>query len=560
MLYEYNFSDGKSVKFIGYSLCEESDTHLPKHIDVRLKSCLLDASEFEYLNKNTECDNQIFLGFSSESPDIYNKENGASRFPLWIPSEIISRHILIGGSIGSGKTSLTYRLLAGSLATFGSVIIGEAKGGLKGFSEGAAFTDLSAYLCKRLKVNHYRFPRGNCWFNPLFYLSSREERRSFMHMIAGSVDIGEGEFQSYVYRAADIATLILEIMCVIWHPDSRKKEVTFRSLVSYLKHPGSLQGIVEKWREAGWKSIIVDRCLADLHRLNFFALSTDQGREKFVMTATGVNFFLDVIDGEDLFKYTELSQSENGSQKMDLDELTVDDILYKRSLVVVSQPLNDPRSKILGPIFWDALLNAVLSLGPNPPQKNERNREKVAVFLDETHRLPVGNLGQSGDFLRQYDIGLVEITPAIVDKKRWEQNRHIYQTILSLSPGVTDILQLVHERLPNIPYQAYHVSPTFMRSDENRYKPTIEIKDLQNDVDLQDTPGFSIRSMRDTGCFTALLHSSQIRDASGLFWIDLESPLLEKFDFLVKEALDGEEAAAKIVDYCLGLTYEYTDE
>lgn len=266
------------------------------------------------------------------------------------------------------------------------------------------------------------------------------------------------------------------------------------------------------------------------------------------MTANGLNLLINLLDQEDLLYYTEYHKN---LQELKLDDLTTG-ILYKKSLVVVSQPLNDPSSKIVGVMFWDALLNAVLDLAPNPNQK----RQKVLAILDETHRLPVGNLGNSGDFLRQYNLALVEITPSIVDRERWERNKHVYQTIISLTPGVNEIASLIYERLPN--YQA----PLFNNSiglDTNadgslKISPKVQVNDSQQQIG-QDNPGVSLRSMLSTGKFTALLQSNKIPE--GVFWLDLESSLLSKFDELLADALAGNQVAAKIVDYTLGLVKSY---
>ena len=573
MFYQHNLLYGKCVTFGAFPLNKNLLYPYPKKVDICLKDLLSDISDFNNLDSKGK-DNKIFIGFSSSNP------SGYQRTPFWLSTEAISKHILIGGSIGSGKTSLTYRLLSGALANFGSVIIGEAKGGLKGYSEGAAFTDLSLYLNRKLGAKYYRFPRGNCWFNPLLYLESAEERKSFMYMISNSIEVESGDYKAYINRAAKIASLILEIINISCTDENKRKFLTLRQLSKCLKDPNYLQEEIiniiasqskldevnklkkelKSLNKSQDKANKINKLKRELELLNFFALAKEEGRDRFVMTATGINFFLDAIDSEDLFYYTEPNETGRDIQKIKLVELKIDDVLYEKTLVVISQPLSDPRSKVVGPIFWDTLLNRVLQLGPYPPRKNGLEREKVAVFLDETHRLPVGELGKSGDFLRQYNIGLIEITPSIIDSERWEQNKHIYQTLISLSPGVTDVLQLIHDRLPNSVQTTFQVTPEIALDNYNDIRINPKIESTQNIPELQDNPGISVRSMRNTGKFTALLHTSQIGDESGLFWIDLESPLLAHFEALVKEALhpsEGEEAA-RILDYALGLSCEYS--
>lgn len=558
---QYNLSNGLSIGFYSFPLDKPFISPQTKKVDQDLSNILLDPYQYRDFHVSENEVDKIFLGCGTSQPSKY------PRFPMWLSPAFISSHILIGGSIGSGKTSLTYRLIAGALNTYGTVVIGEAKGGLKGYSDGAAFTNLASYLHQRLSVNTYRWPRGNCWFNPLLYLKNREDRKTFMMTIAEQIEIGSGELQAYVRRAADIATNVLEYLDAISLTEEVKKNgCTLRKLVYYLKNTSKLETNInknleefkqlsnnnkyKKDAENGIKKLEIIK--TELERLNFFALKNPQGRDRFVMTVSGLNLFIDRIDNEDLFHY-----SENNSQGRDgkpLTELKLDNILYDRALVVVSQPLNDQHSQVTGPFFWDTLLNCILDLGPNPKSKNGKPREKVAVFLDETHRLPVGQLGNAGDFLRQYNIGLIEITPAVVDQQRWNQNKHIYQTIISLSPGVDDVIRLIYERLPN--QQQKFLKIGFQTTAEG----TLEVIPQINDREFkpgEDNPGVSVRSLRQTGKYTALLHSEKINNASGCFWIDLESELLEKFDQLLADALKGDQIAGKLVDYTLGLVKEF---
>jgi hypothetical protein len=563
--FEHDLLNGSSVGFFDNPLHGISKYHDPKPVNQNLGQVLLppEYPGFQRLhisaNKNDTSD-KIFLGFSSANP------NSSQRFGLWIPPDFISSHILIGGSIGSGKTSLTYRLLAGALNTFGTVVIGEAKGGLKGFAQGAAYTNLAEYLAGYLGVKSYRWPRGNCWFNPFFYLQSRQERKEFLLTLSEQVKVSEqSELQAYIRRAAEIASLILEFLVTISTTDElRYKQVNFSCLISPMKDPEKIIKQIEECRKTfknnPKKLSKIESLKKELTSRNFFAFSTPQGREKFVMTATGLRFFIDLLDNEDLLYYTR--PQKEGRDGKALEELKIDEILYNRSLVVISQPLNDSSSQVIGPIFWDALLNRVLELGPNPKTQVGKPRQKVAVFLDETHRLPVGKLGNSGDFLRQYNFGLIEITPTIVDKERWEQNKHIYQTIISLSPGCDEVVQLVHDRLPSQHSNGLDLEfgVGVEMSPDGRLGVVPKVS--QGSVQLpQEEAGVSVRLLRNTGRYTALLQSNLIRYAAGVFWIDLESDLLMKFDLLLEEALSDNVATAKIatkiINYALGLVKEF---
>jgi hypothetical protein len=558
----YNFKDGSNILSCLDPLNQSLDLSADyprKSVDEDLQNILLDIGDHKPLIISSDKIDKIFLGFGGQP-------NEKLRHPVWLPPSFISSHILIGGSIGSGKTSLTYRLIAGALNTYGTVVIGEAKGGLRGYPQGAAFTNLAKYLEQRLSIKQYRWPRGNCWFNPLLYLNKKEDRKNFMVTVSEQIETGPGELQAYVRRAADIASNVLECLLVTSLSEEAKiHNCTLRRLVNFLKNPEQLEKEIisqlEKIQELGKNSQYqnfaeylhqqVEAIKTELTRLSFFALKDDKGRDKFVMTASGLNLFIDQIDNEDLFYYTE--NRTQGRDNQPLTQLKLDDILYQRALVVISQPLNDQHSKVTGPFFWDALLDCVLDLGPNPLQSNGKSRQKVAVFLDETHRLPVGQLGNSGDFLRQYNIGLIEITPAVVDKERWERNKHVYQTIISMSPGVDEVVILIHNRLPNQEQEILKISDE--TTEEGYSKPFLKINDP---ILGKNNPGVSIRSLRKTGRYTALLHSEKINNADGCFWIDLESSLLERFDDLLQEALDGSTVAAKLVDYTLGLVKEYS--
>lgn len=295
----------------------------------------------------------------------------------------------------------------------------------------------------------------------------------------------------------------------------------------------------------------------ELDRLNFFKLENPENRDKFIMTMNGINFFTDLLDEEDLLYYTEPHTDDREGNK--LKKLELEDILYDRSLVVISQPLasNHPSAKIVGPIFWDALLNHTLKIGLPDRISSDRKRQDLAIFLDETHRLPTGRVGESGDFLREYRVGIVEITPAIIDRERWERSKHVYQTIISTSPGVSEVCDLMHDRLPShIPKLEVGVDVNMMSDRKMSINPMII--NHQYESRNQDNPGVFPRLLRSTGRYTALFQTADPEvNANGLFWLDLESPILAKLNDLLEEALKEKKGAAKLVDYALGLVQEY---
>jgi DNA segregation ATPase FtsK/SpoIIIE-like protein len=113
---EIELSNDKIVSFFSYPLDQAFDCLEGKLVNEDLSNALKDPAN--YRNLHSDQKSVIFLGFASDRPDdIY-------RFPVWLPADLITNHILIGGAIGSGKTTLTYRLIAGALENFGTVIIG----------------------------------------------------------------------------------------------------------------------------------------------------------------------------------------------------------------------------------------------------------------------------------------------------------------------------------------------------------------------------------------------------------------------------------------------------
>lgn len=487
---------------------------------------------------------KIYIGHGAKKPEEGNL------LPIWLPTNIFSSHLLIGGAIGSGKTSITNRLIAGALKSYGTVVLGEAKGGKNGSAEGAAFTDLGNYLSQKLGHPVYRWPRGNCWFNPLLYLQEERDRKAFFDTLCQQIQAATGitgDLLGYLQNAASIAELILEFLSQLYPEETIQKICTLRNLVKYLERPDRLQSDLNKFREIGernsekyaWVLETLEQIQYRLKMSNFFFLD----KPEFAMTRHGVNIFVTLLKHKDLLEYSEY--------RPDLPELKIDDILYNRSLVIISQPLSDSSSKIVGPLFWDSLLSRVLELGPNPEMKNGKPRENVLAIFDETHRLPVGRLGESGDFLREYNLGLVEILPTIGDKRRWEANQHVYQTIISLSPGVQEVVELIQSRLPNLPLPAGYMDVTQDSQGGLQFvaKPNVNHAYRMG----EDNPGVSARSLRLTGRYTAILQSSCITADQKVFWLDLESETMANLKQLLKDALIGNREAMRQIDEALGL-------
>jgi hypothetical protein len=553
--YQHQFLNGNSINFFSHPLNGSSDLHIPKKIDPQLLEVILDPKQSKSLHAS-EIEKKIFLGFAAKQP------GQPKRIPIWISPKILFSSVLIGGSIGSGKSTLIARLLAGTLDCGMTTIIGEAKGGLEINPQNSAFAKLASYLANKLEIKSYRWPRGNCYFNPLLYLNTFSERQTFMNSIANQSS-ATGEMKAFVDRAGYIAAYVLEILETTnnFSKVKEKKEISLRCLVNYIKQPTLLDKDIKKFLNDNLllpEHSKVKNIAFEIERLNFFALASPEGRDRFAMTLSGINFFVNLLDEEDLLYYTEPhSRDQEGNE---LKKLNLDDILYNRALVVVSQPLasNHASAKIVGSIFWDALLSYTLKLGLPDKTASDRKRQDLAVFLDETHRLPTGRIGESGDFLREYRVGIVEITPAIVDRERWERNKHVYQTIISTSPGVSEVCELMHERLPSYIPEQLEVGIDVNMTGDRKLGISPHIINRQYEYRNQDNPGVFPRSLRHTGRYTALLQTADREiNANGIFWIDLESPIMAKLDELLEEALQGKRSAAKLVDYGLGLIQEY---
>jgi len=357
----------------------------------------------------------------------------------------------------------------------------------------------------------------------------------------------DGETSSVVYNAATIA----EYLLIYLQNFESEKIPTLRELVHLLCFPDKVKEKLKKANESikrqenSLKSKYL-QLLEDIEQqfnmANFFYLNQPQ----LILTRRGVQLFKDMLNHEDLLDYTE--------PRSDLKMLDLDDILYHRALVILSQPLSKSSSNIVGPLFLDNLLTRILELGPNPQPQDNKPREKILAILDETHRLPVGTLGLAGDYLREFNVGLVEVAPTIPDnQKRWEQNKHVYQTLLSLSPGIPTLTNLMRDRLPNLP-----ISPTVTRHSPNASGISKLRVERREDYELslgEDNPGVANRSLQMSGRFTGLLQSPELQEERKLFWIDFEDELLANIKTLLKDAIapDATPHARNLVDYALGL-------
>jgi hypothetical protein len=552
-----------NIKFFNFPLDDVSIELNPKRVDSSLTKILSNSQKYNQLKVNSGKIDKTFIGLSSPQP------NSKIRFPFWLSSEMITNHVLIAGQIGSGKTSLLYRIIAGALNTYGTVIVGEVKSGNLGYAEGAAFTSLSAFMKQELEIQTYRWPRGNCWFNPLKYLTDLESRKIFLRGICDSIPVGtQGDLSAYLSTIADIANLLIEFLYLVdLERNSNLNDLSH--LVYLLKHPEKVNEIIEDQINSLNKDNInssyesnefllkkqiqvkkYEQLIHELNRINFFALGTSEGKNQFIMTSTALRFFISAIEYDDLLYYT--SFQEKGKDGQALVELTLDNILYDRSLVVISQPADHPSSSMIGNLFWDSLLDRVTSLGLYPPNKNGKSRQKVAVILDETQRLPVGRLGNSGDYLRQYQVGLIEVFPSIKDENRWDAQKNVYRTVISLSQGIPDVVRLIYSYLPQ--KQKELIRLCFQYGNDGLLSVAPKINDEYHNLN-QDNPEISERSLNHTGQYTALLWSN-VTGESSAFWIDLESPLLSHIDYLIQDALTGLPSPIKVAKYALGLILE----
>jgi hypothetical protein len=524
-----------------YQIVDRARKPIPKE----LINVLQDPAKITSLRLEKAPKNGIYLGDSAANP------SNRDRYPFWLPKSLLDSHVLIAGQIGSGKTCLLMRLIAGAINQYGSVVISEAKAGISGGAEGAAFTNLVRYLAiKNPTLDIYRWPRGNCYFNPCKYLNTPQDREAFFDRLCQHVQTEggvEGEQVAYLTNAARIANALLSLMQLLSPPDRQ----TLRSLLQHLRQPDRVKKDIEraivkltekKGRDSDKENARLDRKIAkiksldaDLQRLNFYIYIKE---EKLIMTRHGINQLIALFDREDLLKYSE--------PKPDIPELKIEDILFSRSLVVISQPLYDPASPLVGALFWDCLLAATIQQGVNT------TRQSVLAVLDETHRLPVGRLGESGDFLREYQLGLVEVTPTIVDEERWLRNRHVYQTVISLTPGVPEVVELIRDRLPNLlpsPVSNMTLNPLNIGQNTIHVDPNYQ-RNLG-----EDSPGISVRSLRMTGKYTALLQSFALDGEGKVFWLDLESEAVRNIKELLAAATSGDcpLETIRILDRVLGL-------
>lgn len=542
---ELELSNGEIIEFYNYPLDEPFNCTLreTKVVADDLITILEAPQNDPTVHPGND---KIFIGFSSDDPsDTY-------RFPLWFPTNLLTKHICIAGAIDSGKTSLSYRLIAGALKSFGTVVIGEAKGGNKGFAEGAGFTNLAKYLVKQLSITAYRWPRGNCWFNPLSALGNRNERREFLNSIVQCLSL-DGEYEMFGDKIIDIVLYLLDFLYL-----KPQYEVTLRQLVKFLDSVNGSTIFQDEFCNKAKKvledqdnSLNVDNVCQELKEIHNSLTSLDYfrfGDPEYIATRNAMSRLANILKSEDLLHYTE--RHKYGLDNQLLVELTIDDILANRSLVVISQPIADPTSKIIGTIFWDTLYAQILNKGVY--NQNSR-REKVLAIFDETDDLPTGKLGESGGFIRQYGVGLVDIMPSIRNEERWNRLNQVYQTFISLTPALLPMTRFIHNMLPpEEKYSPFHPEISFGESGSLKVNLNFDRSYLQP----VETPGISSRFLNDTGKRTALL---MLKNPTRIFWVDLESPLLGKFDYLLQDAVSekARPEAVRVVDYALGLSTHF---
>ncbi|MEG5067574.1 hypothetical protein QUB33_28805 [Microcoleus sp. B3-A4] len=329
---EIELSNGEIVPFFSYPLDGAFDCLEGKLVNEDLCNALKDPANYRNLHSDKGV---IFLGFASDRPDeLY-------RFPVWLPADLITNHILIGGAIESGKTTLSYRLIAGALENFGTVVIGEAKSGRNGYAEGAAFTNLALYLHKRSNRPVYRWPRGNCWFNPLPYLKDKSDREGFLQAIRRLIQAG-GDMQLYIDNAVEIATLLIEYMQIarlriaiielMQKKDTQiklkmtkyLKNCTLRTLVHLLRYPTGVEEDLTTFIKT-MELVNGLKCeeIEDIHKFkyikhkldisNFFKMMKDE----YIGTRHGLNRLASEIEkDEDVLYYSEPHNQDRDGQPL----------------------------------------------------------------------------------------------------------------------------------------------------------------------------------------------------------------------------------------------------
>jgi hypothetical protein len=545
-----NFPDGKVIEFCNYPLdksfeCEEDEIKIVSDDLINI------LEESQYDSTVSPGNDKIFLGFSSDDP------SNIHRFPLWLHTDLLTKHTCIVGSVGSGKTSLSYRLIAGSLKNFGTVVIGEAQGGNNGSADGAAFTDLAKYLSKKLNIKTYRWPRGNCWFNPLSELKEKKSRREFFDSIIECLEL-DSDYKMFGDKIIDIVLQLIEFLelhSLIFI--SSHDRVTLRSLAYLLD---TINGSIfvdnelkrcKKYLNECEQSSDVSRALREVNTIRDSLVNLDYFRltdPMYIGTRNVISRLYNILNSEDLLYYSEFNSHNYDGQS--LVNLSMDDIIMNRSLVVVSQPLEDPNSKVIGAIFWDTLYAQILSKGI---YKENSDRQKILAILDETDDLPTGKLGESGGFIRQRGVGLVQIMPSIRNQGRWSRLTQVCQTFISLTPALMPMTRFIYDMLPS-QRKASPLYPVISSGESGSLNLNLQFD--PNYLQPVETPGVSYRSLNDTGKHTALL---MLKNPIRLFWIDLESPLLANMDDLLQQALlpEAKPTAGKAIDYALGLSTHF---
>lgn len=90
----------------------------------------------------------------------------------------------------------------------------------------------------------------------------------------------------------------------------------------------------------------------------------------------------------------------------------------------------------------------------------------------------------------------MEITPSVVEKERWEINKHIYQTVISLSPAVNEVASLMCDRLPNYQTPFFNLSISLDTNADNSLKisPKVQVNDLERQIICQQAFSYAVAS------------------------------------------------------------------
>ncbi len=514
----YTLSNGKHLEFINYSLKKPYRTASSKNhkIPETLESCLSDPRDLSYSPKS------IFLGWGSATPSLLSDSSPALLYPVWMPLDWLyssnQLNLLIAGQTGSGKTSLLYRIIAASAKELGSVIIGEVKKD--------AFRNFSNYLSYFCGIPNYRWPNGNCWFNPLLKLKTREQRRIFAETLLSPLEI-DGELKIVAEKVADIIAIIIEFLSFFSH------QCTIRNLSYFLKRPEELNQVFER---QDIKEPMREHFKRELERLDFFR----QNESAFIATRLVISKLTNALENSSNFlKYTEPP-----SQSTNLVELDIKKhVIEERAILTVSQPLAEAISAGFAGLIWNLIYDEIITLGRKP---NRPQTQTLVCFIDEAAKLSSGKLGDSTDTIREYGVGLVEVYPMLDSSKDSEVfNRRIqtFGTFLSLHPALDPMAQYLfdHRRIDQT--ESLNLVPRINHDF-----------DLGIGMEYSAIPDSMPQDFKQTGERTLLLHNKMKAET---FWVDMSCSLMPHIGDLLEEFQKTQKkTVSKLIAYALGLVTE----